>query len=319
MAIVAQLKRYDAPRINWGKWFLIGIGMLVSAFILIVPMVYIFVQAFSKGLMPVLHNLADPDMLHAIWLTVMIALITVPVNLVFGTLLAWLVTRFNFPGRQLLLTLLDIPFAVSPVVAGLVYLLFYGSNGPLGGWLDEHNLQIMFAWPGMVLATIFVTCPFVVRELVPVMMSQGSNEDEAAILLGASGWQMFRRVTLPNIRWALNAQVDVSMAQRNQALYSYEKTVRGAFKEVNDSLDAIGRYGEQLTELQAQEDVARETLRIAQNRYRNGYSSYLDVLDAQRTLFSTQLSVVQVKNNLLLAQVDLYRSLGGGWSDSSGM
>ena len=186
MAEVTQLKRYDAPRINWGKWFLIGVGMLVSAFILVVPMLYIFIQAFSKGLM-----------------TVMIALITVPVNLVFGTLLAWLVTRFTFPGRQLLLTLLDIPFAVSPVVAGLVYLLFYGSNGPLGGWLDAHNLQIMFAWPGMVLATIFVTCPFVVRELVPVMMSQGSHEDEAAVLLGASGWQMFRRVTLPNIRWAL--------------------------------------------------------------------------------------------------------------------
>ncbi|WP_088361667.1 sulfate/thiosulfate ABC transporter permease CysW, partial [Salmonella enterica] len=158
---------------------------------------------FSKGLMPVLQNLADPDMLHAIWLTVLIALIAVPVNLVFGILLAWLVTRFNFPGRQLLLTLLDIPFAVSPVVAGLVYLLFYGSNGPLGGWLDEHNLQMMFSWPGMVLVTIFVTCPFVVRELVPVMLSQGSQEDEAAILLGASGWQMFRRVTLPNIRWAL--------------------------------------------------------------------------------------------------------------------
>jgi len=192
-----------APRINWGKWFLIGTGMLVSAFILLVPMIYIFVQAFSKGLMPVLQNLADPDMLHAIWLTVLIALIAVPVNLVFGVLLAWLVTRFNFPGRQLLLTLLDIPFAVSPVVAGLVYLLFYGSNGPLGGWLDEHNLQIMFAWPGMVLVTVFVTCPFVVRELVPVMLSQGSNEDEAAVLLGASGWQMFRRVTLPNIRWAL--------------------------------------------------------------------------------------------------------------------
>ena len=162
MAEVTQLKRYDARPINWGKWFLIGIGMLVSAFILLVPMIYIFVQAFSKGLMPVLQNLADPDMLHAIWLTVMIAL-----------------------------------------VAGLVYLLFYGSNGPLGGWLDEHNLQIMFSWPGMVLVTIFVTCPFVVRELVPVMLSQGSQEDEAAILLGASGWQMFRRVTLPNIRWAL--------------------------------------------------------------------------------------------------------------------
>lgn len=115
MAEVTQLKRYDARPINWGKWFLIGTGMLVSAFILLVPMIYIFVQAFSKGIMPVLQNLADPDMLHAIWLTVMIALIAVPVNLVFGILLAWLVTRFDFPGRQLLLTLLDIPFAVSPV------------------------------------------------------------------------------------------------------------------------------------------------------------------------------------------------------------
>ena len=215
MAEVTQLKRYDAPRINWGKWFLIGTGVLVSAFILVVPMVYIFVQAFSKGIMPALQNLADPDMLHAIWLTVMIALITVPVNLVFGVLLAWLVTRFNFPGRQLLLTLLDIPFAVSPVVAGLVYLLFYGSNGPLGGWLDEHDLQIMFAWPGMVLVTVFVTCPFVVRELVPVMLSQGSHEDEAAVLLGASGWQMFRRVTLPNIRWALLYGVVLTNAPAN--------------------------------------------------------------------------------------------------------
>ncbi len=118
-------------------------------------------------------------------------------------MLAWLVTRFVFPGRQLLMTLIDIPFAVSPVVAGLMYLLFYGSNGVVGGWLDAHDIQLMFSWPGMVLVTIFVTCPFVVRELVPVMMSQGSQEDEAAVLLGASGWQMFRRVTLPNIRWAL--------------------------------------------------------------------------------------------------------------------
>ena len=203
MAEVTQLKRYDAPRINWGKWFLIGTGVLVSAFILVVPMVYIFVQAFSKGIMPALQNLADPDMLHAIWLTVMIALITVPVNLVFGVLLAWLVTRFNFPGRQLLLTLLDIPFAVSPVVAGLVYLLFYGSNGPLGGWLDEHDLQIMFAWPGMVLVTVFVTCPFVVRELVPLMQQQGADEELAARSLGAGAWTMFRRVTLPNIKWGL--------------------------------------------------------------------------------------------------------------------
>ncbi len=200
---VTSLQQAIRPRVNWGKWLLIGTGVLLTALLIAGPLIYIFIQAFAKGIGPVLTNLADSDMLHAIWLTVMIALITVPVNLVFGVLLAWLVTRFNFPGRQLLLTLLDIPFAVSPVVAGLVYLLFYGSNGLLGGWLDEHNLQIMFAWPGMVLATIFVTCPFVVRELVPVMLSQGSQEDEAAILLGASGWQMFCKVTLPNIRWAL--------------------------------------------------------------------------------------------------------------------
>ncbi len=203
MTDVTELKSYRRSGFNWGKWTLIGLGVLISFLLLVVPVASIFAEALSKGLMPALQNIADPDMLHAIWLTVMIALITVPVNLVFGILLAWLVTRFNFPGRQLLLTLLDIPFAVSPVVAGLVYLLFYGSNGPLAGFMDEHNIQIMFAWPGMVLVTIFVTCPFVVRELVPVMLSQGSQEDEAAILLGASGWQMFKRVTLPNIRWAL--------------------------------------------------------------------------------------------------------------------
>ena len=191
------------PKTDWLKWFLIGSGVLLSVLLLLVPMISIFAIAFSEGAGVVWKNLSDPDMLHAIWLTVLVALITVPVNLIFGTLLAWLCTRFVFPGRQLLLTLIDIPFAVSPVVAGLLYLLFYGSNGPLGGWLDAHDIQLMFSWPGMVLVTVFVTCPFVVRELVPVMMSQGSHEDEAAVLLGASGWQMFRRVTLPNIRWAL--------------------------------------------------------------------------------------------------------------------
>ena len=191
------------PKTDWLKWFLIGSGVLLSVLLLWVPMISIFAIAFSEGAGVVWKNLSDPDMLHAIWLTVLVALITVPVNLIFGTLLAWLCTRFVFPGRQLLLTLIDIPFAVSPVVAGLLYLLFYGSNGPLGGWLDAHDIQLMFSWPGMVMVTVFVTCPFVVRELVPVMMSQGSHEDEAAVLLGASGWQMFRRVTLPNIRWAL--------------------------------------------------------------------------------------------------------------------
>lgn len=191
------------PKTDWLKWFLIGSGVLLSVLLLLVPMISIFAIAFSEGAGVVWKNLSDPDMLHAIWLTVLVALITVPVNLIFGTLLAWLCTRFVFPGRQLLLTLIDIPCAVSPVVAGLLYLLFYGSNGPLGGWLDAHDIQLMFSWPGMVMVTVFVTCPFVVRELVPVMMSQGSHEDEAAVLLGASGWQMFRRVTLPNIRWAL--------------------------------------------------------------------------------------------------------------------
>ncbi|BEN45918.1 sulfate/thiosulfate ABC transporter permease CysW [Serratia marcescens] len=203
MADASAFNGAERPRVNWGKWTLIAIGTLFSVLLLVVPMMSIFAEAFSKGVGAMWSNLLDPDMLHAIWLTVLIALITVPFNLVFGTLLAWLVTRFTFPGRQLLLTLIDIPFAVSPVVAGLIYLLFYGSNGLLGGWLDAHNIQIMFSWPGMVLVTIFVTCPFVVRELVPMMLSQGSQEDEAAILLGASGWQMFRRVTLPNIRWAL--------------------------------------------------------------------------------------------------------------------
>nr|WP_278979588.1 sulfate/thiosulfate ABC transporter permease CysW [Providencia alcalifaciens] len=189
--------------INWGKWALITIGLFFSILLLVVPIIWIFITAFQKGVGEVLANIGNPDMLHAIGLTLLIALITVPVNLVFGVMLAWLVTRFQFPGRQLLLTLVDIPFAVSPVVAGLLYLLFYGSNSWFGGWLEGFDIQVMFSWPGMALVTIFVTCPFVVRELVPLMLSQGSQEDEAATLLGASGWKMFWRVTLPNIRWAL--------------------------------------------------------------------------------------------------------------------
>ena len=188
---------------NWARAALIALGVILSLIMLVIPLVSIFAAALSHGLGGVWRNLSDPDMLHAIGLTLLVVAIVVPVNLVFGTLLAWLVTRFQFPGRQLLLTLIDIPFAVSPVVAGLLYLLFYSTNGTVGGWLDEQGLQLMFAWPGIVLVTIFVTCPFMVRELVPVMMSQGSQEEEAAVLLGASGWQVFYRVTLPNIRWAL--------------------------------------------------------------------------------------------------------------------
>lgn len=191
-------------RFPWQKWLLISAGLLLTFFILIIPLVWIFVTALSDGIGGVIRALAEADMLHAIWLTVIVALITVPVNLIFGTLLAWLVTRFRFPGRQLLLTLADLPFAVSPVIAGLLYLLLYGSNSWLGGFLESSlDTQIMFALPGIVLVTIFVTCPYVVRELVPVMLSQGAQEEEAAVLLGARAWQIWWRVTLPNIRWPL--------------------------------------------------------------------------------------------------------------------
>ncbi len=187
----------------WGRWLLIGTGVVLTLLLLVVPMIAIFAGALAAGVGGVIDNLNEPDMLHAIGLTLLVAAITVPINLLFGTLLAWLVTRFRFPGRQLLLTLMDVPFAVSPVVAGLLYLLMYGVNGPVGGWLDGHDMQLMFAWPGIVMVTVFVTCPFVVRELVPLMSSQGTDSEEAAVLLGASGWQLFRKVTLPNIRWAL--------------------------------------------------------------------------------------------------------------------
>ncbi len=191
-------------RFPWQKWLLISAGVLLTFFILIIPLVWIFVTALSDGIGGVIRALAEADMLHAIWLTLIVALITVPVNLIFGTLLAWLVTRFRFPGRQLLLTLADLPFAVSPVIAGLLYLLLYGSNSWLGGFLESSlDIQIMFALPGIVLVTIFVTCPYVVRELVPVMLSQGAQEEEAAVLLGARAWQIWWRVTLPNIRWPL--------------------------------------------------------------------------------------------------------------------
>lgn len=203
MSDIMQQRSVYRRRIDWVKWGLILTGVVLSILFLVVPIAWIFMTAFSKGIEIFTENLLDSDMLHAVWLTVLIALITVPVNMLFGVSMAWLVTRFRFPGRQLLMTLIDIPFAVSPVVAGLLYLLFYGSNGWAGQWLSQFDIQLMFSWPGMVLVTVFVTCPFVVRELVPVMMSQGSQEDEAAVLLGASGWKMFWRVTLPNIRWAL--------------------------------------------------------------------------------------------------------------------
>lgn len=182
---------------------LIGLGLTLTFFLLILPLVLIFYTAFKGGWALFAENLLHPDMISAIKLTLLVALITVPVNLVYGTFLAWCVTKFEFRGRKLLIALIDIPYAISPVVAGLCYLLLYGVQGWLGSWLDGYNIQLMFAWPGIVLVTIFVTSPYVARELIPLMQAQGSTEEEAAVLLGGSGWTVFRRVTLPNIKWAL--------------------------------------------------------------------------------------------------------------------
>nr|WP_299240852.1 sulfate/thiosulfate ABC transporter permease CysW [uncultured Halomonas sp.] len=190
----------DAPRT---RRLLIGLAVALSALFLLLPLIAIFAQAFAEGIDVFWNNLSDEYTLAAIGLTLLVTALTIPVNLVFGVFLAWLVTRFEFPGRRLLQTLIDIPFAVSPVVAGLIYLLLYGSSGWVGSWLDGYDIQLMFAWPGIVLVTIFVTCPFVARELIPLMQAQGSREEEAAVTLGASGWTIFRRVTLPNIKWAL--------------------------------------------------------------------------------------------------------------------
>ncbi|MGE4534975.1 sulfate ABC transporter permease subunit CysW [Halomonas sp.] len=190
----------DAPAVRRG---LIAAALLLAGLFLLLPLVAIFAQAFAEGVAVFWTNVSDDYTLAAIGLTLFVTVLTIPICLVFGVALAWLVTRFDFPGRRLLQTLIDIPFAVSPVVAGLVYLLLYGRNGWIGGWLDAHDIQLMFAWPGILMVTIFVTSPFVARELIPLMQAQGSREEEAAVTLGASGWTLFRRVTLPNIRWAL--------------------------------------------------------------------------------------------------------------------
>ncbi|MBF1800285.1 sulfate ABC transporter permease subunit CysW [Alloalcanivorax profundimaris] len=188
----------------WHQWALILAALGAVVVLLVLPLVLIVFQAFSQGATVVADNLTSADMIAAIKLTLVVALVTVPVNLVFGVLLAWCVTRYEFRGRKLLTTLIDIPFAMSPVVAGLCYLVVYGGQSAFGKWLDDTlDVQLMFALPGMIMVTVFVTCPYVARVLIPLMQSQGTEEEEAAVLLGASGWQTFWYVTLPKIRWAL--------------------------------------------------------------------------------------------------------------------
>ena len=188
---------------RWVKCLILGISLTFFAVFVLLPLVAVFFEALRKGWSTYLTPLTDPDALSAIRLTLLAAAIAVPLNLVFGVAAAWSIAKFNFRGKHFLMTLIDLPFSVSPVIAGLIYVLVFGAQGWLGPWLAEHDIKIIFAVPGIVLATVFVTFPFVARELIPLMQAQGREEEEAAIVLGATGWQTFWKVTLPNIKWAL--------------------------------------------------------------------------------------------------------------------
>jgi len=188
---------------TWVKWTLIGVALAFLAFFLFVPLAIVFAEAFKKGVDVYLAAIVEPDALSAIQLTLLAAAISVPMNLVFGIAAAWCIAKFEFRGKNVLLTLIDLPFSVSPVIAGLIYVLVFGLQGWFGETLRTHDLKVVFAVPGIVLATVFVTFPFVARELIPLMQAQGTEQEEAARVLGASGWQLFRRVTLPNVKWAL--------------------------------------------------------------------------------------------------------------------
>lgn len=185
------------------RWLLIAVAVGFLGLFLILPLAVVFTQALERGLGGYFEALRDPDALAAIRLTLLTAAIVVPLNLVFGIAAAWAIAKFDFWGKSVLITLIDLPFAVSPVISGLIYVLLFGLRGWLGPWLDAHDIKIIFAVPGIVLATLFVTCPLVARELIPLMQAQGTEEEEAAVVLGARGWQTFFRVTLPNIRWGL--------------------------------------------------------------------------------------------------------------------
>lgn len=198
-----QPKLQKSAATDWVKYLLIGVAVLYLGLVLFIPAANVFFQAFKNGFAPFFQNLAERDFLHAVQLTITIALIVVPINTVFGLCAAWVLARHNFPGRTLLISILDIPFAVSPVVAGLMIVLLYGRVGWFGPMLAAANIKIVFAMPAMVLASSFITLPFVAREVIPVLEEAGFDQEEAARTLGASDWQIFWRVTIPNIRWGL--------------------------------------------------------------------------------------------------------------------
>ena len=197
----------------WVRLTLLAVGLGFLFFFLGLPLVAVFVEALAQGLPLYLQALADPETRSAIGLTVGIALAVLPFNILFGVAAAWAIAKFDFKGKSLLITLIDLPFAVSPVVAGLIFILLFGAQGYFGEWLAAKEIKIIFAVPGMILATLFITFPFIARELIPLMQSQGKDEEEAAVSLGASGWQMFWRVTLPNIKWGLLYGVILSNAR----------------------------------------------------------------------------------------------------------
>ncbi len=197
----ARRRATTEPR--WARWLLIGLSIGFLSLFLLLPMAAIFCEALADGVRAYLKSFSDPTALAAIQLTLLTAAISVPLNCVFGLAAAWCIAKFNFVGKSMLLSLIDLPIAVSPVISGLIYVLLFGLHGWLGPWLKQHHIEIIFAVPGIVLATMFVTFPYVARELIPLMQEQGTDEEQAAISLGASGWQTFWNVTLPNVKWAL--------------------------------------------------------------------------------------------------------------------
>ncbi|MGG4550282.1 sulfate ABC transporter permease subunit CysW [Rossellomorea marisflavi] len=198
---IIQAKGTTDPK--WVKWLLITIALLFLGLFLILPLITVFLQAFDKGLDVYMAAITQPEAMSAIRLTLLVAVISVPVNALFGIAAAWAITKFQFRGKNILITLIDLPFAISPIIAGLIFVLLFGAQGVFGDWLFEHDIKIVFAVPGIILATLFVTVPFVARELIPLMQAQGTSEEEASITLGAGGWKTFLHVTLPNIKWAL--------------------------------------------------------------------------------------------------------------------
>ena len=198
---------------RWVRYTLLSIGLGFLFFFLALPLLAVFVEALAQGVPLYIEALKEPETRSAIWLTIAIALAVLPFNILFGVSAAWAIAKFDFRGKSLLITLIDLPFAVSPVVAGLIFILMFGSQGYFGEWLAAKEIKIIFAVPGMILATLFITFPFIARELIPLMQAQGKDEEEAAISLGASGWQMFWRVTLPNIKWGLLYGVILSNAR----------------------------------------------------------------------------------------------------------